>query len=428
MEAAQQSLPRAEPCGDTEQLHEVSKPVRALLLMSMLEQTDIKSSSDGDFVKKLCNAICIEMSEVSNDAQALGQLVDEGIIEVCMAVLYKHARQTTAINAAFFTMASSLVAHAHAATELGELNGIPLVIRAVLATKNDIDCQMNGLSLLSLMAFDNVNRQNMGEFYGTEVVLSCMKAYYSNRDIVCACCAYLVSAGFESHANREVMLKHDCVEGITQVMGLYREDEEINTWCAMILSILSSHSPAAPQTIGSHDGVHALVNMMVLHKESKDMHIYGFETMQKLTEGNERNGKQFVVLRGLELCVRAMRMFADVCTIQISCAGTLRNIARLGKQTVKKVIASGGIDAIALSMTNLRSCRELQEISIAFFYAVAQIGDDAKSKIGDAKGIDAIYGAMKAHSIDEKVVQEGERAIKCIKRGMPSADTQNCAC
>lgn len=402
------------------------KPLQAMIYVSILAETDIMMEEYGVIKKDLCNALYLAVDDISRDSNTGEELQRQGVLEVCLAVLFKHSNDAATTNVALYAMNAIISRAGSAAAKLDEMNGIPIIARAIVANRDDIDCQVNGIFLLAAMSQQAGNRNKMREFKILEIVLYFLQAYHSNRNIVCAGCAYLAITGIESYGNRDDMLENGCLEEIMLIMETYKRDDEINTWCAISLYNLSLQSPVVKQLVGDQDGIHILFDSLIFFKDNLKQQIFGFQALRTLIEGNERNAKVFITLRGVELCVRALRVFVEAKQVQIHCVTILCFLAGFGRSYAERVITDGGIEGTIGSMFAIKSCRELQERGIGVLYVLSQVSDDAKSKIVDSGGVDAISKAIKFHIADEKLIDDGTRALRCI--GIESCPGKNDIC
>lgn len=383
--------------------------------LCLLSETKVESKSDENFVRDLCSAIYSSMDTGSNEVRNLEELEAECILDECMKIFGNFQNNQDAVNVSLYVMTSVVSGRQNAAAKLGSMNVIPMIIEAISRMENDLDCLSNGFFLLAALTQNVCNHSRMIECKAFEVVLGNLHAHEFDRDVVCACCAFIANSGCEVGPNRDSVLKFGGLQGTLLAMEHYKDDVAINTWCAKILCDLSSHSLNVQQLVGAHGGIRTIVEMLILFRDAVSLQTYGYGAIRNMIRENTWNAKEFFSLRGMEVCIQAMRVHRNAKELQIYCIDILSSVAQLSQPCLRRVVGDGCINVTLSSMISLKSCRDLQERAFAFMYVLAKANEQVKQKIVDAHGIDIMLRILKCHISDIKLVDDGVKTITCVK-------------
>lgn len=392
----------------------VHKESKLMAYLTVLSETSIESKSDEVLVRDVCSAIYSAANEARQVATELDNLQSEGILQQCLAVLDNHKNNAAHLSAAMYVMMALCADRGSAQCLLGDLGAIPKIIDVVKNSPDDVACQVSGCSLLSALIQNADNRAKMVENNAFELVLKKLSAFRSHRDMVCACCAFVANAGCESAIYRDAVLKYGGLREIMVVLGMYRKDEVIVTWCAKSLFCMSSQSLKVQQLVGAQNGVSLLFESLVYFRDTHSLQVYGFGTLHNIIKENSWNARELFSMKGIEVCVRAMRAFRSVMMIQLHCVSVLRTIARLGKPCLKQVVSEGGVNATLSSMISMLSCVEYQERAMSFLRMLV-VYDDARQRMVLARGDEIVMRILTSHIWNSQIVEDGIVVVRGIR-------------
>eukprot|EP00172_Hildenbrandia_rubra_P003234 Plantae.Rhodophyta-Hildenbrandia_rubra.ctg4918.p1 GENE.Plantae.Rhodophyta-Hildenbrandia_rubra.ctg4918~~Plantae.Rhodophyta-Hildenbrandia_rubra.ctg4918.p1 ORF type:complete len:466 (-),score=70.48 Plantae.Rhodophyta-Hildenbrandia_rubra.ctg4918:2264-3661(-) len=290
---------------------------------------------------------------------------------------------------------------------VGELQGIQLIIHAMLKYKQDVELLSGAmLTLLNLTPCIG-NRALIGNFFGIEVTLSSMKMFQDECNLQRNGCALLANVTCSHQANKEIIVGVGGVKSILRAMKKCKHDSLVSFWGCLALRNLAYQYPEAKSKIGLQGGIRAILIALVTFKEDTDIQEQGCAALRNIAEGNEENQMGFVEMRGLEVLVRCMKRFRTIYYVHENSVALMKSIVKIDPLVAEKIASAGAVEAVLSAMIQYRPVQEIQRDCIVVLDAMARVGDDAKRKITSAGGVETINATLRVHLMQLDLVESG---------------------
>lgn len=331
---------------------------------------------------------------------------EAGAIDALLDAMRGHALSAPVQEQACWAI-KNLAVNATNQERLAEMGAIQDVLGAMRALPRHAAVQEQACWALRILAFRQENNQMVADEGGVQAVIDAMKMHVSNAGVQETCCGALRTLGVIPDSKIEVVEKGAFVR-VVAAMRAHSKRSSVQIATTGLLSSLVSN-PDTQRRAANAGVIEAIVEVLQVHRKNPKVQQACFTVLSNLTAANAENKSRAANAGAVQAAVNGLHTHANLTPLCEVCCDTLASIVS-NEASQRVALDAKGIEAIVHACRAHPHRPNLQEKGCKAMSSITWCQPPAQRRAREAGVLKDIMTMMNMHP-DSRGVQKQARAL-----------------